>query len=85
MNQNFIEQEHQQTNLDHVQRTRLTGKQQAKQQTPTASKLADYNKQLSNRNWTDYNREWRLHLYTNSKQEDKLLNIPLARSLVLTF
>jgi hypothetical protein len=50
MNQNFIEQEHQQTNLDHVQRTRLTGKQQAKQQTPTASKLADYNKQLSNRN-----------------------------------
>jgi hypothetical protein len=43
------------TKLDHVQRIGLTGDQQSKQ-TPTASKIADYNRQLPNKNQTDYNR-----------------------------
>jgi hypothetical protein len=91
MNQNFIEQEQPQTTRQNQIWTTSTWqdsqgsiKQNPKQQTPTASKLTDYNKQLPDRNQTDYNKEWRFHLYTNSKQEDKLLNLHLAKSLVLT-
>jgi hypothetical protein len=43
------------TKLDHVQRTGLTGDQQSKQ-TPIASKIANYNRQLPNKNQTDYDR-----------------------------